>query len=753
LTEIARKRLDHKIHFVPNSFLGLVLANLASAVLYALLASIVPYLSPHHMAPVWPPAGLTAAAALMSGWRLFPGIFLGSLFANIEIVQFSLSTALVISAGNTLAPLVAFFLFRRYSGTANPFHSINGVLWFIFLMGFLNGTLSAIFGGAANILFEGKKLSTLLYPSIGWAVADTASTIMLSPALYLWASKFPEPDPPGRFREIIPALFVIIAGTLGVFLFPSNAEAIRFGIVGLLFIPFAWATTSHSSRDNATLLVPVFLISIIATANGYGPFTMMGLSHSLSGLEILEIGMGTSILLAGALNSQRRLSEKRLGEINQTLEELVLQRTRDLNEKVRLLQLFFDAMPNPVLLLDGKGTTLRTNRSFDDVWKGEKGESLTGKSATGIFGNGFLPKIVLEESPERGAITTSEERLPTPGGDRPFLVNRTALRSPESPETPGEILLSLQDIGHQKHLEDRLRARERNLRSILDSIPVPALIANLSGTRILYLNREGLALFGSIDRPLHDKTALEAHPESIPPFLSDLCLSGPFKDREIQLVSPTGESLFLVSSSVEADYEGVEAYLLSFRDITDRKRREEALETLAHTDSLTGVGNRRHFIEKAEQALRILRTRFGTLALFMIDVDHFKKVNDLFGHQAGDLLLRMISSALSEELARSAPGNSVARIGGEEFAGILLDRTAEESTEIAERLRRSVSSLIFPVDNETICPTISLGISFLSGGTPDIPSLSELLRQSDIALYRAKEQGRNRVVLFQDPRN
>lgn len=750
MTETATKGHDHKIQSVPPSFPGLALANMASAVLYALLAWIVPYLSPHHMAPVWPPAGLTAAAALISGWRLFPGIFLGSLFANFEIVHFNLSTSLMISAGNTLAPLVSFFLFRRLSGTANPFHSINGVLRFIVLMGFLNGTLSAFFGGAANILFERKPLSTLGYPSIGWAIADTTSTIMLSPALYLWTSKCPEPESPGRFREIIPALFVIIAGTLGVFLFPSDAEAIRFGIVGLLFIPFAWVTTSHTSRDNATLLVPVFLISILATASGYGPFAMMGLSHSLSGLEILEIGMGTSILLAGALNYQRRLSEKQLGEINQNLEDLVFQRTRDLSEKVRLLQLFFDAMPHPVVLLDGNGTTLRTNRSFDDVWKGEV---LTGKSATGIFGTGILRPIAIEGNPERGTITTSEERLPTPGGDRPFLVNRTALSSPENPEAPGEILLSLQEIGHQKHLEDRLRARERDLRIILDSIPVPALIANLSGTKILYLNREGLALFGSIDPSPSGKTSRVSHPEPVPPFISDLCLSGPFKDREIELVSPSGESLFLVSSSVEADYEGEEAYLLSFRDITDRKKREEALETLAHTDSLTGVGNRRHFLEKAEQALLVLQSRSGTLALFMIDVDHFKKVNDLFGHQAGDLLLRMISSTLSEELARSAPGNSIARIGGEEFAGILLDRTAGESTEIAERLRRSVSSLVFPVNNETICPTISVGISFLSGGHPEIPSLSDLLRQSDMALYRAKDLGRNRVVLFQDSRN
>jgi len=743
---------ENRFHGLIRTPAGFLISNLVSGMLYSILAWVVPYLSPHNMAPVWPPAGLTAAAAMLFGWNLFPGIFLGSLFSNLEIVHFGWSAALMISVGNTVAPLLALHLFRRILPSNAIFHSVRGVLTFIIIMGFLNSILSALFGAVSNFLFEGKNLSHLAFPTLGWAIADTASTVMIAPAIYLWTHRTSEPVFFGRARDMIPALFVIFAGTLVIFLFPDIGQAVRVGVVGLLFIPFAWITTSQSSRDNATLLVPVFLVSILATAAGYGPFAMMGLTHTLAGLEILEIGMGTSILLAGALNHQRLISEKNLAEINQKLEHLISDRTRELHQKISLLQSFFDAIPNPVFLLDAAGNIVRTNRSFDANWKNSKNAPILGKSAMevlGKFGNTIQDRL-LEAAPLTGSIFTSEETLRTPFGEKEYLVNWTVTGESENIDLHRDVIVSLQDIGIQKRFEKLLQARERSLGNIIDSLPVPAIVAAKTGDRVLYLNREAIELFIAAKQDLlSSPNKLWGDSADRRVILKSLCNCEPGKEQEVPVTSASGHELALQASIVRVDFEGEEALLLSFRDITDRRRRELDLATLASTDPLTGVGNRRHFMERAEQALAEMRKSSGTLALFMIDVDHFKWINDRFGHQTGDDVLRSIASALALEITRCDRENMIDRIGGEEFATIVTNRSPEEIRVIAEHLRQSIDSLSLSTEmDETISPTISIGVAYFPGNKSDESGISDLMRQADLALYRAKKLGRNRVDSF-----
>jgi diguanylate cyclase (GGDEF)-like protein/PAS domain S-box-containing protein len=176
--------------------------------------------------------------------------------------------------------------------------------------------------------------------------------------------------------------------------------------------------------------------------------------------------------------------------------------------------------------------------------------------------------------------------------------------------------------------------------------------------------------------------------------------------------------------------------MLRLRDITERRRLEQALEELAATDSLTGVANRRRFDQTLRsEAERCLRSG-GPLTLLMLDIDHFKSVNDTYGHPAGDAMLQAVASE-----CRSAVRDIdlVARIGGEEFGILLVNVDLAEGERVAERIRKLIEALQLDVGERSLSCTASIGLAGFTGSALD------LMTQADAALYRAKEGGRNQV--------
>jgi diguanylate cyclase (GGDEF)-like protein len=173
---------------------------------------------------------------------------------------------------------------------------------------------------------------------------------------------------------------------------------------------------------------------------------------------------------------------------------------------------------------------------------------------------------------------------------------------------------------------------------------------------------------------------------------------------------------------------------------------ERAAETIeadnrANTDDLTGVASRRHFFDLAEQEFA-RSSRYGfPLAVLMMDVDHFKKVNDRFGHAIGDKLLRHLVENTADVLREN---DIIGRVGGEEFA-VLLPHTDEEgASALAERLCERIGQAVLVTEEGKLICTISIGIGLR---TRDVVSFDTMLRKADEALYRAKAGGRNRVAL------
>ncbi len=200
----------------------------------------------------------------------------------------------------------------------------------------------------------------------------------------------------------------------------------------------------------------------------------------------------------------------------------------------------------------------------------------------------------------------------------------------------------------------------------------------------------------------------------------------------------TAQKVVLITLLITLSLEAI----FIFRPLVDRVRRYAAsLYELATRDSLTGLANRRHFMDVGNREL-VLASRSGRpLSVAMLDLDHFKSVNDTYGHAVGDLVLKRFASLA---LATLRSSDIVGRIGGEEFALILREMSPFDASAVAEKLRAAAAA-----DRSEGLPvfTVSIGISVANANDR---SLDDVLRRADKALYAAKVEGRNRVAVALD---
>jgi diguanylate cyclase (GGDEF)-like protein len=216
-------------------------------------------------------------------------------------------------------------------------------------------------------------------------------------------------------------------------------------------------------------------------------------------------------------------------------------------------------------------------------------------------------------------------------------------------------------------------------------------------------------------------------------------------DQDVPFQIELGDSTYEVQTIRLTGKTGYEAGLLiALSDITDRRRFQEKLKMLASKDGLTGLLNRATFIESAEEAIKLARQMQQPCSLIMIDIDHFKVINDTYGHAAGDLALKTIGGKLKSFFRA---GDIVGRIGGEEFAVLLLGASLSHSEKIVDRFRDDLAGMPIIFNGHEILMTVSIGVT---ERTDQAHELDELLRMADEALYDAKRSGRN-CVRFRRP--
>jgi len=212
----------------------------------------------------------------------------------------------------------------------------------------------------------------------------------------------------------------------------------------------------------------------------------------------------------------------------------------------------------------------------------------------------------------------------------------------------------------------------------------------------------------------------------------------PFNPRILLARIRAGRRIISLQTQVESEKRKQEKHMMDLQVLT-RKLRAAAL-----TDPLTGLSNRRYAMKRLGQAWEASSRTSKPVSVISMDIDHFKKINDSYGHDAGDAVLRETATIFSESCREE---EDVCRVGGEEFLVICANSTAEEAAIAAERLRTAVSARPIRWQETDHHVTMSLGVA---ERTIDMEDFEQLLKAADQAVYAAKEGGRNQVVV-EDP--
>jgi len=178
--------------------------------------------------------------------------------------------------------------------------------------------------------------------------------------------------------------------------------------------------------------------------------------------------------------------------------------------------------------------------------------------------------------------------------------------------------------------------------------------------------------------------------------------------------------------------------------LANQRRQIESLRTAVRIDSLTQLANRAYFDEKLTEMIRLRQRYNDPFSLLMIDVDNFKEINDTYGHQGGDRILKGVAFKIRSGLRES---DFVARFGGDEFAVILIKASAKPAIDVAWKLCCDMRESRFLLDGSEVKTTLSIGVAEISSGE----TAESLLKRADAALYRVKDSGRNSVVAAEEP--
>jgi diguanylate cyclase (GGDEF)-like protein/PAS domain S-box-containing protein len=322
-----------------------------------------------------------------------------------------------------------------------------------------------------------------------------------------------------------------------------------------------------------------------------------------------------------------------------------------------------------------------------------------------------------------------------------------------------KLYLVNRQLRHEKalslHQSQELRDNHRLLDSIVENVPMMILMKRASDLRFVLINRAGELLTGTkrdamVGRDYFDllpKEQAQQYADSAQKFLSG---SEDLEISENTVDTPKGSRILHSKKLIVRDDDGSPQYLLTFsEDITDRKRAEQEIEALAFFDPLTGLPNRRLYVDRLRQSIAVSARSGDDVALLLIDLDNFKTLNDTRGHEYGDLLLQQVGHRLKSCLRE---GDTASRVGGDEFILILKELSADrmeaaaQTTAVAEKIL-IVLSAPFDLNGYEMRTSASIGATLLN--RREITT-DDVQREADIAMYQAKKSGRNMLRFF-DP--
>jgi diguanylate cyclase (GGDEF)-like protein/PAS domain S-box-containing protein len=288
-----------------------------------------------------------------------------------------------------------------------------------------------------------------------------------------------------------------------------------------------------------------------------------------------------------------------------------------------------------------------------------------------------------------------------------------------------------------KKLGEYLRDSEAYFKAIMTSIKAGVMVIDVKKHEIVDINKAASELIGI---PKKDIIGKECH-EYVCPAESGRCpitdLNQVIDNSERFLLNARHRKVPIIKTVVPITFKNRKYLLETFIDISERKRMDEKLKRLATTDILTGAYNRTVFDEIITREMERVKRYNKSLSVALFDIDHFKKVNDMFGHNVGDSVLKKIANIVKKTIRNV---DYFIRWGGEEFVIILAETDKKQAYVLAERIRQGIEKFDF---NNAAQITISCGVAeFKKEDTRHT-----LIKRADDAMYKAKRNGRNRVVM------
>ena len=594
------------------------------------------------------------------------------------------------------------------------------------------------------IFLSGVLVTAAIYVFIpnGLSAALRTSTILLVGAagwFFLWRK---------RLQTTVTALGVgmWIYVALMMFVGGGITAPVQF-VFPLIIFMLGWLVSTRVALIVAALTAGVTILTVVATKGGWLPQSADSPPWLHALVQICVFLMAAVLVHFLVLAYQRRLRELDLTNIRIAL------RSRDLEfAKLELHQAQAQAQVGS-WVYTVESDTMQLSDEACRIFGLPNGATLSRDS--------FLDLIPVDEREAvfalwRDAARTqpvfeAEHQVRVHGGLHWVLQKARFERDDQG--AVFRVTGTTQDIHTRKLVELNLRQSEQKFATAFQSSPVAASIATLAEGRFVEANEKYQRDFGWARAELLGKTALEMGfwPESEMrlQWLRALKARGSVVDYETSWVHRNGDIRKVSISGEIIDHSGVPCILAFVTDITERKAAEAQIHSLAFFDALTGLPNRRLLLNRLELALVTAQRNHRLGALLFIDLDNFKTLNDTFGHNKGDQLLRQVAERL---VAAVRDGDTVSRLGGDEFV-ILLDDLADSALLAGRQAEVIAGKILLELDRSyeigeiQFHNTPSIGVTLFGDRLEDT---EEPLKRADTAMYQAKAAGRNTVRFF-DP--
>ena len=620
-----------------------IILNLLIAIAYAIGVTLSHKFSSLSgtVASVWFPSGMTLALVYLLGDRPILGIICGStlgltpslLEASPPLPTFNILVILIACAcGNTLQPLLATRVIKKFASHKHIFNHVNTVVLFI-VAAIFSPMVSATLGITSLCLTAIIPWSAYVVSWLTWWLASAIAHLIFTPTLLLF-KEFWQSYRQHNLGEI--------GLTLSLFLSIAWFSFTQKYPLAYMLLPALLWTVFRLGNFTANLLVSLIsLIAIFSTSQGLGLYIKESPNESLLLLQSFMAVFSLTSLILSAVIDERKEAELSLKKALENLEMKVIKRTEKLQQSEAQINGFFSSAPIGLGILDRDLKYVRINQVLANI---------NGKS--------------VEEHLSR----TLREVLP-------------------------DISLHAENF-----YEQVLRTGESILNQEISSKEL-----NETGEEQTWL-----ASFFPIFSINH-------------------------------VASYVGFVVVEISDRKKAEAK------MQYAEYILRQANLE-LEKLVNIDGLTQIANRRCFNDRLEFEWQRLAREQQPISLLLFDLDYFKRYNDCYGHQVGDDCLVKIAQATQQTVCR--PADLVARYGGEEFVVILPNTDLDGAIAVANQIQDAIVDLNIPHQNSDISDivTISLGVTSLIPNLSQAPSI--LIKQADMALYSAKQQGRDRSVIF-----